>query len=271
MVNQLAKFILQLAEKDKPLSDLLSKKSHWYWGADQVRAFKELKEELKSTPVLALFDPNKETKVSADESSYGLGGVLLLKKIKEWKPVAYASRSLTPTEQRHAQVEKEALGLIWACERFRDFLIGQHFQLETDHKPLQSLLGNQYWDNLPPQMQRFRMRLMTYSYMIAHVPGNRLWNADTLSLAPVKAKATAAKMELMERTNTYVNAIMEQLPAIVSYIDNLREQLKANSVCSNVMTMCQKGWSEFSGCEGLNELVLICRTQIRGHKPHIPS
>ena len=90
----------------------------------------------------------------------------------EWCPVAYASRSLSPTEQRYAQVEKEALGLTWACERFRDFLLGKHFILETDHKPLLSLLGAQALDLLPPIIQHFRMRLMRYSYTIIHVQGS---------------------------------------------------------------------------------------------------
>lgn len=153
MVTQLGKFIPNLAEKDKALRDLLSKKNHWYWGPDQQRAFTDLKHELSSTPVLQLYDPNRELKISADASSYGLGGVLLQRHQDGWSPVAYASRSLTSTEQRYAQVEKEALALTWACERFRDFIIGLHFELETDHKPLVSLLGGQALDSLPPRIE----------------------------------------------------------------------------------------------------------------------
>ena len=66
------------------------------------------------------------------------------------------------TELRYAQVEKEALALTWACERFRDVITGLHFELETDHNPLVSLLGGQALDMLPPRIQRFRMRLMRY-------------------------------------------------------------------------------------------------------------
>ncbi len=67
---------------------------------------------------------------------------------------AYALRSLTSVEQRYVEVEKEALGLTWVCERFRDCLIGQHFVMETGHKPLLSLLGGQELDALPPCIQR---------------------------------------------------------------------------------------------------------------------
>lgn len=174
MVNQLGKFNPHLAEKDKPLRDLLSKRNCWAWGEAQAKAFKDLKEDLTSTPVLALYNANKPLKVSADTSSYGLGAVLLQRESEDWRPVAYALRSLTPVEQRYAQVEKEALGLTWACKRFRDFLIGQYFEMETDHKLLLSLLGAQELDTLPPRIQRFRMRLMRYAYTISHVPGKSL-------------------------------------------------------------------------------------------------
>ena len=63
--------------------------------------------------MLAHYSPEKETKVSADASLYGLGGVLLQKDGQDWRLVFYASRSLTDTEQRYAQVEKKALAVTW--------------------------------------------------------------------------------------------------------------------------------------------------------------
>lgn len=105
MLNHLGRFVPQLAERDKPLRDLLSKKNCWVWGIDQVRAFQGLKEALTSTPVLAMYDPNRECKVSADASSYGLGGVLLQKWDEGWRPVAYMSRALTPRTEIRASRE----------------------------------------------------------------------------------------------------------------------------------------------------------------------
>ncbi|XP_061127410.1 uncharacterized protein K02A2.6-like [Syngnathus typhle] len=247
MVNQLGKFISGLAEKDKPLRDLLSKKNQWVWSHAQQNAFDQLKNELASTPVLTLYDPNKDLKMSADASSYGLGAVLFQKESEEWRPVAYASRSLTETEQRYAQVEKEALGLTWGCERFKDFLIGRHFSLETDHKPLVSLLGQQALTELPPRIQRFRLRLMRYSYSISHTPGKALLTADTLSRAPVNQETDSkATEELLNDTNIYVNEIVKNLPASSTYITQLKEEQKNDSVCSELMSFCQRGWPDYS-------------------------
>ena len=71
--------------------------------------------------------------VSADASSYRLGAILKQKQANG-EIRAYTSRSMTPTEQRYAQIEKEALALTWACERFANYLIGLHFHIEIDHK-----------------------------------------------------------------------------------------------------------------------------------------
>ena len=72
-----------------------------------------------------LFDPTRETIVSADASCYGLGAVLMQRQPEgTLKPVSYICRLLTPTEQRYAQIEKEALAFMWACERFSDYLVG---------------------------------------------------------------------------------------------------------------------------------------------------
>jgi len=127
----------------------------------------EVKKALTTAPVLALFDPAQETIVSADASSYSLGAVLIQKQPEGvMKPVAYISRSLTPTEQRYAQIEKEALAFTWACECFSDYLVGLKFSIETDHKPLIPLFSTNIMDELPIRVQRFRMRMMKFQFSI---------------------------------------------------------------------------------------------------------
>jgi len=142
MINQVGKYIPKLADLTKPLRDLLVKESAWLWDEKQREAFQTIKEQLTTAPTLAVYDTASETKVSADASSYGIGAVLTQKSTSgEWRPVAYISRALTPTESRYAQIEKEALATTWACERLEDFLIGKQFHIETDHKPLVPLFG----------------------------------------------------------------------------------------------------------------------------------
>ena len=159
MVNQLGKFSSQLATITQPLRELLSKNQEWIWGPSQEQAFLKVKEELSKPTVLALYDPQRETKVSADASSYGLGVVLLQKTSNDWQPVAYTSRSLSETERRYAQIEKEALAITWACEKVAMYILGKRFTIKTDHKPLVPLMSTKHLDSFPPRVLRFRLHL----------------------------------------------------------------------------------------------------------------
>ena len=66
--------------------------------------------------------------------------------------MAYTSRLMTDTESRYAQIEKKALGITWVCQKFSHYLLGQEFEIESDHKPLIPLKS---LDNLPPRVLRF--------------------------------------------------------------------------------------------------------------------
>ena len=120
--------------------------------------------------------------------------MLLQKYENEWKPVAYASRSMTEAETRYAQIEKEPLATTWACERFINYILGKQIQIETDHKPLVPLLSTKHLDDLPPRILRFRLRLMRFDYTISHVPGKLLYTTDTLSRAPQECLVRDAEL-----------------------------------------------------------------------------
>ena len=118
-----------------------------------------------------MYDVAAKTKISADASAYSIGSVLLQQKNDKWCPVTFASRSLSETERHYAQIEKEALALKWALEKFSEYVLGKVVHLETDHKPLIQLLGQKTLDLLPPRVLRFRLRFMRFPYTIQHIPG----------------------------------------------------------------------------------------------------
>ena len=278
MLNQLNKFSPHLADRTKPLRDLLSSKNQWAWGADQERAFKELKDALSSNENLARFDTSRETIVSADASSYGLGAVLKQKQPNgDLRPIAYISRALMETEQRYAQIEKEALGVTWACEWFQDYLLGMRFHVETDHKPLVPLLSSKNLDELPIRVQRFRLRLMRFSYSISHVPGKDLVTADTLSRAPV-LDPTLADEKFQLKLHAFLDLVIQNLPATEERLQEIQRHQDRDPVCSQVKHYCQYGWPHKSTPKGpikkyapaVEELSVHKGLLLRGNRLVIP-
>ena len=244
MVNQLSKFSPHLAELTQPMRELLIKDNMWVWGEPQQSSFNRIKEALTVNPILALYDPNLETILSADASSHGLGAVLLQRQESgEVKPVAYVSRAMTQTEQRYAQIEKEALAFTWACERLSDYLVGLQFHVQTDHKPLVPLFSSKNLEELPLRVQRFRMRMMRFQYTISYVPGKNLEIADALSRAPVSTPSESNEI-LQSEVTAYVDFMIGCLPASEQRLAEIRESQEADGVCQQIVEYCQSGWPQ---------------------------
>ncbi len=211
MVHYLGSYLPDLHSITRPLNDLLKADIAWSWGPAQEEAFNKTKKLVSSTPVLAYYDPRKPTCVSADASSYGIGGVLLQDHGGgRLKPVAFCSRMLSDTEQRYAQIEKECLASVWVCEKFDRFLCGLvEFRLLTDHKPLVPLINIKDLDNTPLRCQRLLMRLMRYGAKAEYAPGKTLVVADALSRSPVQ---TTSSSLLIEDVKLHVEMVESNLP-----------------------------------------------------------
>ena len=243
MVNQLSKFSDHLADKTKSIRDLLHKGNQWTWGSKQQRAFEQIKSDLTRASVLALYDPNKETKVVADVSSFGLGGVILqFQPDNSWRPVSFISRAMTPTETRYAQIEKEALALTWVCERSWEYIVGKSISVETDHRPLVPHLSTHTLDQLPPRIQRFRMRLMRFHFKeIKHVPG-KMYIAEALSRLQIRSQTVKSTID-DDEMNAHIGSVISLLPASGARLQQMMEAQEEDPVGRQIKVYCCEGWA----------------------------
>ena len=179
LVEFSARFIPDFATTADPLRRLARKGEPFVWGEEQEKSFQKLKNQVASAPVLAYFDKDAFTRVIADASPVGLGAVLVQEKNGESRGVCYASRSLSQVERRYSQTEKEALALVWACERFHLYLYGlPQFDLVTDHEALKVMYSKK--SKPSARIERWVLRLQPYNYQVCYVP-SRKDIADALS------------------------------------------------------------------------------------------
>ncbi|XP_037529195.1 uncharacterized protein K02A2.6-like [Rhipicephalus sanguineus] len=269
MANHLARFLPNLAERTAALRVLLKKTSEWTWGPAQEKDFQNIKDLICSDQCFAKYHPEYPTTLSADASAYGLGAVLLqVQPDGNNRPVAFASRSLTPAETRYAQIEKEALALTWGAERFEEYLRGLTATFQTDHQPLITLLGKESLDLLPPRIQRFRMRLMRFSYVMQYVPGKSITTADTLSRAPTASSSTAGTLTCDEVSAYVEGALMglqtsafdpsEELKrrrdAVINHLKSIfaRHGIRVTVVSDNGPQFSSSAFAEFAKAYGFS-------------------
>ena len=232
-VQYLSKFLPRLSDLTKPLRDLTSKEAMWIWGPNQQAAFDKLKEAVTGTPVLRYYNVNDEVTIQCDASQSGLGATLM----QFGQPVAYASRALTEAETRYAQIEKELLAIVFACEHFEYYIYGRDVvNIETDHEPLVSIVLKPL-HKAPSRLQRMLLRLQRYNLKLRYKEGPNMFLADTLSrayLSDVSACAFASSLTEVDHTN--------DLTIPESRIQELREMTKQDPVLRTLSNVIQQGW-----------------------------
>ena len=121
-----------------PLTDLTRKgqPNKIRWGQAQEKAFSSLQDCLLKRPILKLLIHSKLFLLRTDASDFGLGAALMQQHDEKLYPVAYATKKLAPAETKHSTLEKECLGIVWSVTKFRLYLAGKPFILQTDHQPL---------------------------------------------------------------------------------------------------------------------------------------
>ena len=178
------------------------------WDFTQRQAVIDTKAELKSTACLAWYCPERPTIIMCDASNEGLGAVMFqIQKDNIRRLVACKSRSLTDTEKNWSPIEKEALGIAWACSKFEMYILGHpDVRIETDHKPLVPIFNSKAVNDLTIRIQRQRLRTMKYSFTVGHIPGKTNHIADLLSRQPL-GKPSQDDVELAN--NVEVGAISD--------------------------------------------------------------
>ena len=180
------RFLQSISDILHPLYKLTKKDAKWKWTRQCEKAFKDAKQLVSNAPTLAHYDVTKPIKLFCDASPRGVGACMMQIVDGQERPVAYASRTLTVAESNYAQIEREALAIIFAVRKFHQYLFGKKFILVTDHQPLCKLLGHD--KGIPSlaaaRIQRWALILSAYQYTLQYIPGTDNQCADCMSRLP---------------------------------------------------------------------------------------
>lgn len=177
----------------------------------------------------------KEIVIETGASKDGLGAYLL----QEGHPVAFASRSLTSTEQKYAQIEKAMLAIVFAIQKIHYFVYGLKVNVNSDHKPLDVIFKKDL-ANISPRLQRMRLRLLNYNLVVSYKPGKYLNIADTLSRAFLSDKDLMSDEEF----NFAIHSVVKNLPMSEDRRLEFENALANDLLLSTVVDFCLKGWPD---------------------------
>ena len=174
-----------------PLTQLIKKDEAFTWTDLRDQAFNKLKQILASEPILKLLDFDKTFEVIVDACGQGIGGILQ----QDRHPIAYESRQLRVHEKNYPTHDLELLAVIHALKKWRHYLLGQTFELVTDHKNLKWIFTQ---NDLNMRQRRWVEFLQEFSFEISFCPGKQNQVADALSQRVIALAISLVNSTLLE-------------------------------------------------------------------------
>ena len=230
----------------EPLNRLRT--GEWKFGSKEKKSFDKLKKLLASDRILTFYNPNLPIRVDTDASKYGIGAVLShVDEQGRDKPIEFISRTLTPAERKYSQIEKEALGIVWAVKRFHRYVYARNFELQTDHKPLELIYHPH--KSIPEmganRIQRWALTLSHYTYTIKFRPTKKHANADFCSRFPLRE--TSDETGLGEKEDDDVCTMFslyeeDEKPLLDSNL--IAKYSKKDPALAKAIYSTLEGWSE---------------------------
>ncbi|KAK2575252.1 hypothetical protein KPH14_012703, partial [Odynerus spinipes] len=263
MINYYGRFIRNLSQILTPLYKLLEKENRqegsFRWSPACEAAFVAAKKAFMSDQILAHYDPQLPLIIACDASAYGVGAVLSQKYPDgNERVLQYASQTLSRTQRKYSQIDKEAYAIIFAVKKFYQYVYGNRFTLYTDHRPLTQIFSPE--KSLPAhsamRMQHYAIFLQGFTYDIKYKNTKLHGNADGLSRLPIKSE----DIECRDVIDEFQINTIEELPVTVK---DLAKETANDATVRALLLGLQKGSpikladrfnipeGEFSYCEGV--------------------
>ena len=191
-INYLSKVSASTADICIALRQLKLVKTEWSWNADYHKFFDKAKSIIRADTCMKFYDKTKPLYLETDAPGVELGVSLLQTRNctscprdtapenNILRPIAFASKSLSSTEKRYSNIEREALGILHGLEKFHDYCFARKVSIITDHKPLVSIFKEDM-STLLQRLQQILHRIHQYRFKIIYKPGPNLFIADWLS------------------------------------------------------------------------------------------
>ena len=227
MVTYMGNFVPHLSHHTEPLRAMLKQDAAFHWDEATNASFQKIKDLIakSASQPLRYYDQNKTSHrgqclPKGTRCLSSTGG----------KPITFASKSLTDTETRYANIERELLAIVFACQRFNTYVLGRQFTVESDHKPLE-MIHQKSLASTPPRLQRMLLQLQRYDLTIKYRPGKDMLLADALSRCPARG-SEEIKLDMC----------VDYVAFNKAWIAKLKEATWEDPITGTVYQLTQQGW-----------------------------
>ncbi|GJU76747.1 reverse transcriptase domain-containing protein [Tanacetum coccineum] len=172
------RFIKDFSKISRPMTHLLEKNTPFIFSEECIQAFQTLKKKLTEAPILIAPNWDQPFELMCDASDYAIGAVLGQRIEKHFRPIHYASKTMTEAESNYTTTEKEMLAVVYAFEKFRSYLIMNKSIVYTDHSTLKYLFAKK---DAKARLLCWVLLLQEFDFKVIDTKGADNYTADHLS------------------------------------------------------------------------------------------